>query len=271
MLKIRIITGALLCIMGVLILLLSHIPWFLGAVIACFCAQSIFELYRTTGAGKNKALYYTSCTAAVVLAFLDIPQYGVIVCVAFIAAVALFSYLMLNVKQLSNVSQGMSMSVAAMMVCFYKTMANIREGEQGLYMLAIAILVCIITDIAAYCVGKGIGRHPLAPTVSPKKTIEGSVGGILFAVAGGVLIACILESAGLVSVSYGKLALYLLFASVIGQFGDLSLSSVKRICGVKDYGALLPGHGGLLDRFDSLLFVLPFTYLFTLCAGPVFL
>lgn len=271
MLKTRIITGALLCIAGFLILLLSHIPWFLGAVIACFCAQSIFELYRATGTKKNKALYYVSVIAAVLFAFVDIPQYDWIVCVASVAAVVLFSYLMRQVGRMSSISQTLSVLIAAIMVCFYKTMANIREGEQGLYMLAIAILVCIITDIAAYCVGKGIGRHSLAPTVSPQKTIEGSVGGILFAVAGGVLIACILESAGLVSVCYGKLALYLLFASVIGQFGDLSLSSVKRICGVKDYGALLPGHGGLLDRFDSLLFVLPFTYLFTLCAGPVFL
>ena len=168
MLKMRIITGAVLCIAGFLILLFSHIPWFIsGVLLPGFCAQSVFELYRTTGAYKNKVLYYISCIAAVLLAFLDISQYGLFVCVVFIAAVVLFAFLMLRIKQMSSIGQPLA-TLLTIMVCFYKTMANIWEGNQVLYMLAIAVLACIITDVAAYCVGKGIGSHKL-PRLSARR------------------------------------------------------------------------------------------------------
>jgi len=138
-----------------------------------------------------------------------------------------------------------------------------------MYLLGITILVSVITDIAAYFVGKVCGKHKLAPIISPKKTVEGSIGGTVFAVAILTFMAFILNVTRILQVNYGILIIYLVLASIVGQFGDLAMSSIKRIAGIKDYGNLLPGHGGILDRFDSHLFVLPFTYLFCLCAGPI--
>ena len=129
------------------------------------------------------------------------------------------------------------------------------------------MLISVLTDIFAYLCGKGFGKHKLAPVLSPKKTVEGSVGGTICAVVILMTVALILSKQNILTVNYGILAVYLLSASVLGQFGDLAFSSVKRICGIKDYGKLLPGHGGVLDRFDSMLFVAPFTYLFCLCTG----
>ena len=149
-------------------------------------------------------------------------------------------------------------------------MTNIRSEEFGLYTLALAIFVCIVDDIAAYFAGKVCGKHKLAPIISPNKTVEGSIGGIVCSVAFFLLLGFILDKTGVVSVYYSKLILYLIPASIVGQFGDLSLSTIKRITKIKDYGTLLPGHGGILDRFDSLLFVLPFTYIFCCMAGPIF-
>lgn len=101
--------------------------------------------------------------------------------------------------------------------------------------------------------------------------MEGSIGGVVCSAAFLLLLAFGLDRAGLVAVHGGRLTVYLLLASGMGQFGDLALSAVKRICGIKDYGTLLPGHGGVLDRFDSLALVLPFTLLFCRIAGPIFL
>ena len=152
--------------------------------------------------------------------------------------------------------------LGVMIAFFFGSMSAIRTMNNGLYLLLSAVLVSVITDIAAYFVGKGFGKHKLAPVISPKKTIEGSIGGIVFSTLILMIIAYILHANNVVTVEFGIGAMYLILASIIGQFGDLSMSVIKRINKTKDYGSLLPGHGGILDRFDSLLFVLPFTCLF---------
>ena len=118
-----------------------------------------------------------------------------------------------------------------------------------------------MADTGAYFVGKIFGRHKLCPDVSPKKTIEGALGGTFFGTFIGVIyfITFVKTDSNLLSV-----CLISLFLSVMAQFGDLFFSSVKRKYGVKDYGNIMPGHGGVLDRVDSLLFaILAFTFAIT--------
>ena len=270
MLKLRVITGTVLFIISCLVLLLSGVPWFLNTVIACLCLQAIMELYRATGAKNNMVFFELSCIIAVVFSYISVPHYETAITILFILAIALFVYIMLNIKQITSIHPVVSAMIACFVVCFYKTMSYIRSEIFGLYTLALTIFVCNVDDIAAYFVGKGCGKHKLAPTISPNKTVEGSIGGIVCSVAFFLLLGFILDKTGVVSVYYSKLILYLIPASIVGQFGDLSLSTIKRITKIKDYGTLLPGHGGILDRFDSLLFVLPFTYLFCCIAGPIF-
>ena len=121
------------------------------------------------------------------------------------------------------------------------------------------MLIVWATDIAAYEVGRRIGRTKLAPTISPNKTVEGFIAGLL----GGLLIGLIY---GLCFMKTGFVASLLipLFISLLGQLGDLLESKVKRLAGVKDSGRIFPGHGGVLDRFDSLLLTSPFMYLLLL-------
>lgn len=136
-------------------------------------------------------------------------------------------------------------------------MASIRWHEDGL-LWTILIFFCIwITDAGAYFTGWAIGKRPLWPSISPKKTVEGAMGGLVLSIA---LAICF-------SIFYPKLitldqaALLGLIIGIVGQVGDLIQSAYKRTFGVKDSGALLPGHGGVLDRTDSWLIVFPFVYL----------
>lgn len=133
-------------------------------------------------------------------------------------------------------------------------------GPVSAFWLLVALLLLIwATDILAYFVGKNLGRHKLAPTISPNKTWEGAVGGALGAVA----VAAGLKMTVLVFVSWGHILVLALICGVFSQLGDLAESRMKRAVGVKDSGTLLPGHGGFLDRFDAMILAAPvyFVYL----------
>ncbi|KRK49446.1 phosphatidate cytidylyltransferase [Secundilactobacillus kimchicus] len=134
----------------------------------------------------------------------------------------------------------------------------IEARKVGFFALLFALLIVWITDSGAYMIGRKLGRHKLAPHISPNKTWEGSIGGTLVATVIVGLYAYFYPQG-----NYSLLTTILLIVivSVIGQFGDLVESALKRYYGVKDSGKILPGHGGILDRFDSLLLVLPALHL----------
>ncbi len=135
-----------------------------------------------------------------------------------------------------------------------------RELENGIYLVWMIFISSWISDTFAYLTGVMIGRHKLAPVLSPKKSIEGSVGGIVGATLFGVLFGAYLDS------TLGQEQYVVILAvvggvgSVISQVGDLAASAIKRNHEIKDYGKLIPGHGGIMDRFDSVIFTAPITY-----------
>lgn len=137
-----------------------------------------------------------------------------------------------------------------------------NNGSDGLFLLIMGLCGAWIADTGAYFTGVAFGKHKLCPEISPKKTIEGFIGGI--ATTGIVYAAAFCVRGGGFDIS-NALTAFLLGAvcAVIGTIGDLSASMVKRQIGFKDYGKIMPGHGGLMDRFDSVLFVLPTFYAFS--------
>ena len=135
---------------------------------------------------------------------------------------------------------------------------QIRFLEDGREWTLLLLLVVFATDTSAYLVGRAIGRTPLAPTISPNKTREGAVAGLIGAVVASVLANNLL---GLDAIMWEAAALGVIIG-VLGQLGDLAESRLKRKAEVKDSGWLIPGHGGILDRLDSILFALPATHLF---------
>ncbi len=132
-------------------------------------------------------------------------------------------------------------------------------GDLDAFYLVTALFLFIwVTDTAAYFVGKGIGRHKLAPAISPNKTWEGAIGGALGAVA----VAIALKVTVLGFVPWGHLLVLAFICGVVSQLGDLAQSGLKRSVGVKDSGAILPGHGGVLDRFDAMILAAPLFLLY---------
>lgn len=144
-----------------------------------------------------------------------------------------------------------------MYICFcFNYIINIVDNIDGGHIYVwLIFIIAFVTDTFAYFVGKNFGKHKLIPEISPKKTIEGSLGGILGCVVCSMIFALVFK------LPYGVVFALSIFGSIFGQIGDLLASSVKRYVGIKDFGKIIPGHGGVLDRFDSVLLVAPYVYL----------
>lgn len=137
---------------------------------------------------------------------------------------------------------------------------QIRIAEDGLFSLWLIFLCSWGCDTCAYCVGVLFGKHKLAPVLSPKKSIEGAVGGVVGAALLGALYGAVVKNHMVMETPSLYFAIICAVGAVISQFGDLIASGIKRQHDIKDYGKLIPGHGGVLDRFDSVIFTAPLIY-----------
>lgn len=235
-----------------------------AAALCCFC---LYELACATDAIRNEALFTLSLLAAALFAFWKAPQEAVLAGVCLAISIPLFVLMMVFQPKLQLSGSWAFLVLGVLVCCQLRSMIEVRALPGGLHLLLICITECYATDVAAYLVGSRYGKRKLLPRVSPNKTVLGSLAGM-----GAALCFCLLYGLGLrlfagMEVRFGLLIIYALIANVLAQFGDLSMSVIKRITGIKDYGNLIPGHGGLLDRFDSLIFVLPFTLLFFRVTG----
>jgi phosphatidate cytidylyltransferase len=147
---------------------------------------------------------------------------------------------------------------APVMLSFIDLTRNLPDGKYAVWLIIISAWGC---DTCAYCAGVLLGKHKMSPILSPKKTVEGAIGGILgAAILGGCYAAVVADQMSSVRHPVIFFALISALGAVISMVGDLAASAIKRDHEIKDYGKLIPGHGGIMDRFDSVIFTAPVTY-----------
>lgn len=160
----------------------------------------------------------------------------------------------------------MSMGFMTLYVSLFMLCIIMLRSEFGLCAMLLVFISAWCSDTGAYFAGSFFGKHKLIPHVSPKKTVEGSIGGMIMAMLGCQILMFAAglngtQIAGLAGISgYIKIGAIGVGASIWSQVGDLAASAIKRDCNVKDYGTIFPGHGGFMDRFDSVIFIAPIIY-----------
>lgn len=255
---------------AVVVLIYSYIPLVMNGLVALLCAGGIYEVYSATGLIRKKLLSIVAIAVFSALAFVEIPFYPIILGAALAGMLAGCIYLMHGVGRIKSVKPWLVFCISVMMTLMFKSISEIRYSDRGLLLLIYATLIGVLTDTGAFFVGRAFGSHKLARVISPKKTVEGAIGGVVLTFGVTLVGALIINRIGSMFVNVANICIFSVVGSVVGQFGDLAMSSIKRIAGIKDYGKIFPGHGGVLDRFDSLMFVLPFTYLASQHVIPFF-
>ncbi|MEM8508932.1 MAG: phosphatidate cytidylyltransferase [Bacteroidota bacterium] len=219
-------------------------------------------LYEFKRLVKIQGYYVFLAYLALWWAFIYIVQNFVIIRFLMMATLtvnlALLSYLF-SKKQSPDFSNMQKLLLAIFYIgggCIFLTMIPYKDNEFAKYLIMGIFVLIWVNDTFAYLVGSTIGKNKLFPSISPKKTIEGSVGGLIFA-----LIAAYIISGYEPILSRNQWMILAVVLVITGNLGDLLESKFKRVAGVKDSGAILPGHGGILDRLDSLIYAAPFAYL----------
>lgn len=270
--KQRIITGSILIAFLIPVLVYSYTPVF-SVIVTLFAVIGTWEMLNCIGTA-NKA-------AVAVPAYL----FSLVVCVAakifmpgrdyfawsyigmtFLFFVCLAVYSIFSKGRLSVDKMFASFGGVFYVGSAFAALILLRESYLGQYLYILAIIIPIISDTFAYFTGVAIGKHKLIPDVSPKKTVEGSIGGILFSGVGCIVYAVILlyrNGYGLSPLQYAGVFVSGCLMAALSQVGDLLASLIKRRYGIKDYGKIFPGHGGILDRLDSILITSPLILFFS--------
>lgn len=275
--KTRLLTAAVGVPLALAILIASaYLPFIFYATFFVLCMIGIYEALKSTGANQTKIIYVPCFVYGAVV--MVSPFFGLAAVIMPASLIFLFVMfgILLKKHETLRIETLCTAMILTMFVSFpfmvgeliFGSIASKTDGAAaysgGVVLVAYCVIVAWVADGGAYFIGRAFGKHKLAPVISPKKTIEGAVGGfvtsIILSLAVAYIYADVLDYLP-DSLNYVNLAIISAVCIVMSMFGDISFSAIKRQYGVKDFGNLLPGHGGVLDRFDSVLFVCPTFYL----------
>ena len=238
-------------------------PVCLAVTVAAIVAIASYELLRATKVAHHNHMYAFTALSAAAIPMGYWAGWGSQV--SLVAALLLMCVLFFTAIQHYDLGE-QEIRFEQIMVClfggvaiplFLSSLVRLKGMENGRYLVLLPVICAFLTDVGAYFAGVFLGKHRGITRVSPNKSLEGYVGGILSGCVFMLLYALILSRFVGLTVSFPIMALYGLVGSAVTELGDLSFSLIKRQCGVKDYGNLLPGHGGMMDRFDSMTFAAP--------------
>lgn len=253
-------------ISGIILVIIAFVTLYFGGMLTLLVTAGIsligmYELLHVIKIEKSAlaVIAYSGAVLYYVLVLLNLNQYDIplmLLILVMLFAVYVFTFPKYEISGVA-IAFFSIFYVTVMLSCIYK----VRVLENGAYMVVLIFLSAWGNDTLAYCAGRLFGKHKMSPVLSPKKTIEGAVGGVIGAGVLGFLYGRIAEN--FITEDYALAPAFALVCAVGGLIsivGDLGASAIKRNYEIKDYSNLIPGHGGILDRFDSIIFTAPIIY-----------
>ena len=272
----------LVAVIGIplLLLVLCWAPhWATAELLAALGVIGAHELLAAvSGAEKTKSLWVLAgfmavCTVFSTYAGMEAYKGTVLVAVPWLLCASVVLLFLLAVRWFGRENAVAFQDVCAVLLggvaipLAMSCLLRLRLMEFGGGLVLMPLVAAFMSDSAALFTGMACGKHKLAPKASPKKTVEGAVGGLVGGIVGMVLFRIVFFFVTVQALSIGWCMVIGLVGAFMGQLGDLSFSVIKRQCGIKDYGRLLPGHGGVLDRFDSVIFAAPVVWMIACAVG----
>ena len=266
MFRTRLISGIVLVVLAILLVTKGGV--LLYCVTAAISLIGMFELYRVMGIEKKAPgiAGYLACLGYYGLVWFEGQHYVTLLAIAalmVLMSIYVFTFPKYGTEQITVAFFGI-FYLGIMLSYLYQ----VRAMADGKYLVWLIFLSSWGCDTCAYCAGMLLGKHKMAPKLSPKKSVEGGIGGIVGAALLGAIFAVAANKITGAGVNPAQYAVICGVGGMISQIGDLAASAIKRNHDIKDYGKLIPGHGGILDRFDSVIFTAPIIYyLATFLAG----
>jgi len=274
--KERVISGVIMAAIVVAVLILgSLVPLVFTIFIALLSALCVYELMWNTGGAKDiyaliwgilyaVVIKFTYSCVPVIISYSHTPirpSAITVITAIYMLGIIILSLFRHNTFGLKEIA--VSFTIPVVLGFAFNSIEYLLLKFGHLFGFFLIFNFACMCDMGGYFVGRKLGKHKLAPTISPKKTIEGSIGGVIFSLAATALIVVLYNKIGGYEYSLVKWLIFTPLFCVIGMVGDLFASAIKRSAGIKDYGNLFPGHGGIMDRLDSVLLIAPCLQLFS--------
>ena len=262
----RIITGLMLTVFFLVPgIWLSH-TFVLTLICSVFSCIGVYEIVKCFGQRANNAIMIPSMALGLTMPTLVRYTFSGNSIYLMLSLMAIYTFYIFTLPIFTNNKIAFDdIAKSALMSIYisvgFSCIIMLRDLNDGQYLFIMAFMGAWITDIFAYFTGMILGKHKLSPIISPKKTVEGAIGGVILCTLSFIGYGYFLNSYLEVNTNLAMYAILGFFASLVSQLGDLIMSAIKRKHDVKDYGSIFPGHGGVLDRFDSVIAVAPVLYL----------
>ena len=274
--KTRVITGIGIFVVAVLLVVLAPFTPVFCIGMSVLAVMASFELLRVFGIHKD---WHISAPSYLLAAALPFAAYFVTdetrvkfilieAAIIFIYLVYLLGAAVFSHKKIKFVLVAAVFMALVYVIVSFTSLSLLMYVNKGLFYFGVIIISSWGCDAGAYFIGCKFGKHKLIPDVSPNKSVEGAIGGVLVSIVLNVLYGFVVSSLGGAKVEYLSLALLGLVLSVVAMVGDLIASLIKREYGIKDYSNVLPGHGGIVDRFDSVFPIATFLLMMSAVWAP---